>query len=84
MQFNFAILALFAAVASPVTATCDATNDCCISTRGACRRQSKDWTEKYIACPMIKLCPDEGVSWKQCNADCCSLSTKAGRGCPGK
>ncbi|KAF6834427.1 hypothetical protein CMUS01_06164 [Colletotrichum musicola] len=88
MQFNFAILALVAAAVSPVAATvlseCVPENDCCISTRGACRRQAYTWLETYVSCPRIKLCPDEGVPWANCGADCCSISKKAGRGCPGK
>ncbi|KAF6832608.1 hypothetical protein CMUS01_06861 [Colletotrichum musicola] len=42
---------------------CTEANDCCISTRGACTRQSINWAENYLQCPFIKLCPDFGVPW---------------------
>ncbi|KAF6802846.1 hypothetical protein CSOJ01_11318 [Colletotrichum sojae] len=42
---------------------CTEANDCCISTRGACTRQSINWAENYLQCPFIKLCPDLGVPW---------------------
>ncbi|KAF6834425.1 hypothetical protein CMUS01_06162 [Colletotrichum musicola] len=87
MKFNVVILAGLAAVTSPVTAVieeCVPENDCCISTRGACTRQAFTFIKNYLACPRIKPCPDYGVSWDACKADCCSISKKAGRGCPGK
>ncbi|KAF9874690.1 hypothetical protein CkaCkLH20_07827 [Colletotrichum karsti] len=73
-----------ALAARTVIDECTEANDCCISTRGACTRQAFNWAENYLTCPFIKLCPDLGVPWSSCGADCCSISTKWGRGCPGK
>ncbi|WYZ43586.1 hypothetical protein EsH8_VII_000022 [Colletotrichum jinshuiense] len=73
-----------AIVARGVLDECIPSNDCCISTRGACTRQAFNFLENYLVCPRIKICPDYGVPWSSCNADCCSISSKKGRGCPGK
>ncbi|KAI8938158.1 hypothetical protein NX059_005824 [Plenodomus lindquistii] len=69
---------------SRVVSECTAENDCCFSTKGACERQSAIYIEQYVVCPRLKYCPDLGVPLTSCNADCCSIRTKGGRGCPGK
>ncbi|KAF9873083.1 hypothetical protein CkaCkLH20_09593 [Colletotrichum karsti] len=52
---------------------------------GACQRQSNGIIESWLQCNVgFDMCPDYGVSWTDCAADCCSVSTKKGRGCPGK
>ncbi|KAF6805022.1 hypothetical protein CSOJ01_09799 [Colletotrichum sojae] len=51
-----------------VVSQCVSGNDCCFSTKGACNRQSKSYTERYIACPRISYCPSLGVSWENCRS----------------
>ncbi|RYO64467.1 hypothetical protein AA0116_g4065 [Alternaria tenuissima] len=87
MQITFLLSVLAATVAvqaSDVYNQCVPDKDCCFSTKGACQRQASVWIEKYFQCGQVKKCPDYGVSLQDCNADCCSISTKGGRGCPGK
>ncbi|RDW85560.1 hypothetical protein BP5796_03885 [Coleophoma crateriformis] len=66
-----------------VVEECKAANDCCFSTINACRRQASV-LEANVICRILDFCPSMGVSFADCNADCCSISRKAGRGCPGK
>ncbi|RYN29118.1 hypothetical protein AA0113_g9557 [Alternaria arborescens] len=70
--------------AADVFGACTPEADCCFSTKGACQRQSSFAIERYYECGTIKLCPDYGVSLQACKADCCSIASKGGRGCPGK
>ncbi|KAI9152323.1 hypothetical protein HJFPF1_09553 [Paramyrothecium foliicola] len=47
-------------------AECIESKDCCFSTKGACKRQSKFLADTWLTCEFIKICPDLGVSWDQC------------------
>ncbi|XPS76719.1 hypothetical protein M3J09_008766 [Ascochyta lentis] len=65
-------------------ADCDDGYDCCYSSTAACFRQL-GWLGGNMFCQLHKYCAtDYNIPRSQCNADCCSISTGAGRGCPGK
>ncbi|KAF2132462.1 hypothetical protein P153DRAFT_394599 [Dothidotthia symphoricarpi CBS 119687] len=81
---NALLAGLMVSSAAAQVPECVSSNDCCFSTRGACERQSSGWIEQLGACPRVTLCPALGVPLSSCRADCCSLRTKGGRGCPGK
>ncbi|XPS98760.1 hypothetical protein M3J09_007954 [Ascochyta lentis] len=89
MQFSLFLTGLLAGAvaAAPyanVFAACIPGQDCCFSTLGACKRQATFAMERNYECKKIDLCPALGVPLASCRADCCSISTKGGRGCPGK
>ncbi|KAH9879296.1 hypothetical protein J1614_002735 [Plenodomus biglobosus] len=63
---------------------CDESCDCCFSSERACFSQY-GYTAGQIFCPLHKICTTAyGIPRTKCNADCCSISTGLGRGCPGK
>ncbi|KAF4988687.1 hypothetical protein FDECE_14960 [Fusarium decemcellulare] len=65
-------------------ADCDEQYDCCYSSEAACFRQL-GWGPGNIYCPLHKYCATSyNIPRTKCNADCCSISTGWGRGCPGK
>ncbi|KAH7368420.1 hypothetical protein B0T11DRAFT_326607 [Plectosphaerella cucumerina] len=66
------------------SADCDDEFDCCYSSEAACFRQL-GYVSGNIFCPLHKYCAtDYNIPRSKCNADCCSISTGWGRGCPGK
>ncbi|KAL3419553.1 hypothetical protein PVAG01_08051 [Phlyctema vagabunda] len=65
-------------------ADCDDEFDCCYTSTAACFRQL-GYGPGNIYCNLHKYCAtDYNIPRTKCNADCCSISTGLGRGCPGK
>ncbi|EAT82379.1 hypothetical protein HBI56_090060 [Parastagonospora nodorum] len=92
MQFtNFTVAALsaFLFAGNVAAKECHARENCCYSSEGACRRQLGLAYAFIGGCSFdghdqdkLTLCEQVNVTRKDCDADCCDIQTKKGRGCP--
>ncbi|KAK8188290.1 uncharacterized protein BKA78DRAFT_355026 [Phyllosticta capitalensis] len=63
---------------------CSEEQDCCWSSQEACIRQHGVLTSNrcYKQSYIDDFCYNRGVYLVDCDADCCSISTKKGIACP--
>ncbi|CZT43083.1 uncharacterized protein RSE6_03069 [Rhynchosporium secalis] len=88
MQVNTLLFTAFMAAMVQPGLACTISQDCCWGGNDAglngCENQHTiDKAETCTSAPYVAdYCRNNGVTRFQCDADCCSISGKVGRGCP--
>ncbi|KAF2763758.1 hypothetical protein EJ03DRAFT_57417 [Teratosphaeria nubilosa] len=87
----FGVLALVAMAMLPLASACSLEQDCCwggvssdayVYGDAGCRNQHRKHSCANNPVLKSQACGNNGVSEQECNADCCSITLKVGRGCP--